>query len=690
MTSSLVATLAACSPSRPASPETPPGAASSASTPAATGELAQLQAAVARFAPTELSVDLTGLAASERTALAHLVRAAQVMDALFLRQVWAGNETRLYDLVDDESPVGRARLHAFVINKGPWSRLDHNEAFLAGVPAKPPSANFYPPDATREEVERWIGGLSPAERTRATGFFTTIRRGADGRLAAVPYSVEYQGELALAASHLREAAKATTDASLRAFLEARAAAFGTDDYYDSDVKWMELSSAIEPTIGPYEVYEDEWFNYKAAFEAFITVKDEAESQQLQRFAGALQSIEDHLPIDAAYRNPRLGALAPIAVVNTVFSSGDANRGVQTAAFNLPNDERVIREKGSKRVMLKNNQRAKFDTVLVPISRIALSPADQGRVDFDAFFTHILMHELMHGLGPHDIRVGGRTTTVRQELKETYSAIEEAKADISGLFALQFLVDQGQLDKKFEETMYVTFLASAFRSIRFGVNEAHGRGQAIQLNYLLDAGAVTVGADGTFAVDAARVKDAVTALTREFMTLQAEGRYDRAQSMIETLGVVRPSVQAVLDKAGRRPGGHRAQVRDGGGAPCAALSRPEVRHGEPRAGRDGRCPHPPVHPERRGRHRAGRRVGEQGHRAHERQLRGVPQCLDDAVHGARAGAPRRDSGLRRARGRLTWIPSSPSRSIRSWWARARGCARCSTTCAWSPTPTAASS
>ena len=231
----------------------------------------------------------------------------------------------------------------------------------------------------------------------------------------------------------------------------------------------------------------------------------------------------------------------------MFSAGDANRGVQTAAFNLPNDERVIREKGSKRVMLKNNQQAKFDKVLVPISRIALATADQGNVAFDAFFTHILMHELMHGLGPHDITVGGRATTVRQELKDTYSTIEEAKADISGLFALQFLVDKGQLDKQFEQTMYTTFLASAFRSMRFGINEAHGRGQAIQLNYLLDKGGVPGQADGTFSVDAAKISDGVTALTREIMTLQAEGSYAKAKAMIDTLGVLRPPAKALLDK-----------------------------------------------------------------------------------------------------------------------------------------------
>ncbi len=476
-----------------------------------------------------------------------MIRAAEVMDALFLEQAWAGNEAMLGHLLRDESEAGRARLHYFLINKGPWSRLDHNEPFIPSAPPKPASANYYPAGASKEEVEKWLQSLSEEERQRATGFFTTIRRGPDGRFIAVPYSVEYQGDLAIAATHLRTAAGLTSQPTLKAFLESRAAAFLSNDYYDSDVKWMELDASIEPTIGPYEVYEDEWFNYKAAFEAFITIKDPVESQKLQKFAGSLQDIENNLPIDARYRNPTLGRLAPIAVVNTVFSAGDANRGVQTAAFNLPNDERVIREKGSKRVMLKNNQEAKFSKVLTPISKIALSAGEQANIAFEAFFTHILMHELMHGLGPHDISVGGRATTVRQELKETYSAIEEAKADISGLWALQFLIDRGQLDKTLERTMYTTFLASAFRSIRFGINEAHGRGQAIQLNFLLDQGAFKVNADGTFSVDPAKIRDGVTALTRDIMTLQAEGAYAKARTMIETLGVVRPETQRILER-----------------------------------------------------------------------------------------------------------------------------------------------
>jgi len=310
---------------------------------------------------------------------------------------------------------------------------------------------------------------------------------------------------------------------------------------------MELDAAIEPTIGPYEVYEDEWFNFKAAFEAFITVRDEAESKKLQAFSDHLQELENNLPIDPSLRNPTLGALAPIKVVNVVFAAGDGNRGVQTAAYNLPNDERVVKEKGTKRVMLKNVQDAKFTMVLLPISKVALPVADQQKIAFNAFFTHILMHELMHGLGPHSITAGGKLSTVRQELKDTYSTIEEAKADVSGLWALRYLADHKQLDPSIAKTMYTTFLASAFRSIRFGVNEAHGRGIAIQMNYFLDAGAFKVRQDGTFTVDNAKIADAVTALTREIMTLQAEGNYAKAKDLIDRLGVVRPEVQKVLDR-----------------------------------------------------------------------------------------------------------------------------------------------
>ena len=507
----------------------------------------QLKNMSARFAPVDLSADVSKLPANERQALAALVEAAKVMDTLFLRQVWAGNETMLLTLLQDTSPLGRERLHAFILNKGPWSRLDHNEPFIPGAPPKPDQANFYPADAAKAQVEEWLSTLSGSQKTFATGFYTTIRRNTEGKFIAVPYSFEYQGELAHAAALLKEAAALTRQPTLKTFLEKRAQAFLTNDYFDSDVAWMELEASIEPTIGPYEVYEDEWFNYKAAFEAFITIRDEEETGKLARFGAELQQIENNLPIDPKYRNPKLGALAPIRVVDVVFSAGDGNRGVQTAAFNLPNDERITAEKGAKRVMLKNTQDAKFAKVLVPISKIALAAKDQPSVEFDAFFTHILMHELMHGLGPHNIVAGERPSTVRQELKEAYSTIEEAKADISGLFALQFLVDHGKLDRKYEQTMYTTYLASMFRSIRFGLNEAHGRGVAIQMNYFLDKGGVTVAPDGTFAVNAARIKQNVVDLTRDLMTMEAVGDYAAAKQLMATMGVVRPPVQQVLNR-----------------------------------------------------------------------------------------------------------------------------------------------
>ena len=504
------------------------------------------------FAPVDIGADVASLPRSERAALARIIDAARVMDALFLEQVWAGNPALLLELQGDRSASRQAQLAFFLVNKGPWSRVEGNRPFVPGVPSKPEGAAYYPPDATRDEIAAWIEGLSGDARAAATGFFTVIRRSVDGGLQAVPYSLEYQGPLALAAGHLRAAADLTAEPTLERYLRARADAFASNQYYESDVAWMEIDAAIEPTIGPYEVYEDEWFNYKAGFEAFVTIRDDAETAQLARFGAELQGLEDNLPIDPAYRDPALGALAPIRVVNVVFTAGDANSGVQTAAFNLPNDERIVRDYGAKRVMLKNVQEAKFQQVLAPIAAVAVPFSERVDVSFDAFFTHILMHELMHGLGPHSVDGDGRATTVRQALRETYSTIEEAKADISGLWALHFLIDKGVIDRSLERSIYTTFLASTFRSIRFGINEAHGRGVAVQLNTFLDAGAVTVDVDGRFRMDHTRIREAVEGLTRRLLTIQAQGDYDEANRVLETLGVVRPEVQRVLDRLGGVP------------------------------------------------------------------------------------------------------------------------------------------
>lgn len=509
----------------------------------------ELAKKIARFAPTVLTANTTRLSPNDRLALRKIIEASKLLDPLFLRQVWSGNEALEKKLQADKTVAGRQRLHYFYINDGPWSRLDNNEPFIEGVPhEKPPQANYYPDDISKEEFDSWRQGLSAEEKEKATGYFYVIRRDANRKLITVPYSEEYKEFLEPAAKLLSEAAALASNKTLKDFLNKRSAAFASNDYYDSDVAWMDLEAPIDVTIGPYETYEDELFGYKAAFEAYVTLRDEAESAKLARFSKYLQEVEDHLPLDPQYRNPKLGAASPIRVVNEVFSSGEGNDGVQTAAFNLPNDERVVKEKGSKRIMLKNVQDAKFNKALIPISRVVLAPGQQKLLSFDAFFTHILTHELMHGLGPHNINVGGQATTVRLQLKDLYSAIEEAKADITGLWALQYLIDRGVVDKRMEQTLYTTYLASAFRSVRFGINEAHGRGVAMQFNYLTDEGAIRFNEQaGTFSIDHAKVKEAVRKLTHELLTLEAEGSYDKAKAILDKYALIRPPMKQALDK-----------------------------------------------------------------------------------------------------------------------------------------------
>jgi hypothetical protein len=512
--------------------------------------LAALRRMSARFAPTELQVDTAALQAGDRKALVKLIEASRVVNDLFLTQLWSENPALLERLEKDTSPLGEARLHYFRINKSPWSDLDEHAAFLPGVPPKKlPGADFYPPDMTKQEFEVWVKTLPESDRREAEGFFSIIVRASGQRLAAVPYNQAYRADLERAAKLLREAAAATQNDSLKKFLTLRAAAFVSNEYYASDMAWMDLDAPLDITIGPYETYNDELFGYKAAFEAYINLRDEKETAKVKFFANHMQEIENNLPLDARYRNPKIGAAAPIRVVNEIFSAGDGNHGVQTAAYNLPNDERVIEQKGSKRVMLKNVQEAKFKSVLVPISKRMLSPASQPGLSFDSFFTHILAHEMTHGIGPHGIKVGGRNTTARQELKELYSAIEEAKADVTGLFMLQYFFDHGMLagGPENERQLYTTFLASAFRTLRFGLKEAHGKGMAVQFNYLSDHGAFVRNSDGRYQVNFEKVKSAVRDLDRELLTLEATGNYGAAKKMLDEMGVLRPDLAAALAK-----------------------------------------------------------------------------------------------------------------------------------------------
>ena len=508
----------------------------------------ELPSQIRRFAPTVLTASTAQLSVKDRLALQKIIAASKLLDPLFRRQVWSGNDELKKRLDADTRPIGRMMLHYFLINSGPWSRLDENKAFIDDVPAKPAQANYYPDDITKDEFNSWLNSLPADEKEKATGYFYTIRRDPGGKLKTVAYGEEYREFLEPAAKLLREAAALTTDVTLKAFLTKRAAAFSSNDYYQSDVAWMDLDSPIDLTIGPYETYEDELFGYKAAFEAYVTLRDTAETAKLAKFSQYLQELEDHLPIDAKYRNPRLGAASPIRVVNSVFSSGEGNSGVQTAAFNLPNDERVVKEKGSKRIMLKNVQDAKFNKTLIPISRVVLTLAQQRNLSFDAFFTHILTHELMHGLGPHNINVNGQATTVRLQLKDRYSSIEEAKADVTGLWALQYLIDKGVIDRGMQRTLYTTYLASMFRSVRFGITESHGRGVAMQFNYYTDEGAIKYDErTGKFSVDESKIREAVRKLTTELLTIEAEGSYEKAAAILEKYAVIRPAMKSAFDK-----------------------------------------------------------------------------------------------------------------------------------------------
>ena len=519
-------------------------------------DLQGLNRMTARFAPTPLRVDTANLNQGDRQALVKMIEAARVLNTIFLRQLWSENLTTYEKVKADKTPLGQARAHYYWLQKGPWSDLDEHLAFLPGVPPrKPAGANFYPEDLTKEEFERWLPTLTADQQELAKGFFTVIRRGPTRNLTIVPFSTEYAGDLQKAAGLLREAAALTSNESLKRFLTTRADAFLSNDYYESDLAWMDLDAPVDITIGPYETYNDELFGYKAAYEAYVNLRDDAETAKVTAFSRVLQQLENNLPEDPQYRNPKLGTAAPIRVVNEIIATGDGAHGVQTAAYNLPNDERVITQKGAKRVMLKNVSEAKFRTVLIPIATRMITDKARPDVSFEPFFTHILCHELMHGLGPHQITVDGQATSPRKALKELYSAIEEAKADATGLWALQYMIDHAKdlgmtnvvrTGEAAERQLYTTFLASAFRSMRFGVGDAHGRGMAMQFNYIVSKGGFLQQPDGTFAVDFSRIKQAVTDLTHDLLTVEATGDYAGAKRML-SLAVIKPNVQGALDR-----------------------------------------------------------------------------------------------------------------------------------------------
>ena len=383
-------------------------------------EVTMLKEKIAKFVPVEIQYDETLLTDREKIVLEKLYRASQIIDEIFLEQVYSKNDLIKSELTKSEDELSTLQLEYFNIMFGPFDRLEDNAPFI-GTDKKPLGADFYPEDMTKDEFEKWIND-NPNDEKSFTNEFTMIRR-EDGKLVAIPYSEYFKDKLTEASKYLKEAAEFADNPSLKKYLISRADAFLSNDYYQSDMDWMDLKDhSIEIVIGPYEVYEDEMFNYKASFESFVTIKDPVETKKLEVFAKYLNDIEKNLPLDEKHKNFSRGSESPIVVVNEVFTAGDSKAGVQTLAFNLPNDERVRQAKGSKKVMLKNVHEAKFEKLLQPIAEIVLEPEQLKYVTFNAFFNHTLMHEMSHGVGPGFIKLNGKNTEVKKELKETYSTI----------------------------------------------------------------------------------------------------------------------------------------------------------------------------------------------------------------------------------------------------------------------------
>ncbi|MEJ2634475.1 MAG: peptidase [Calditrichia bacterium] len=500
-----------------------------------------------KLAPVEIKYDKNLLKPSQQEALLNLVRAASKMDTIFLHQVYDKNQSIKEALMTGTDPNYPTLLEYFNICFGPFDRLDHNKPFINLNQPKPAGANFYPEDMTKAEFDAWIKD-HPEDEEAFTSNYTIIRR-RDNKLVAIPYSEAYRKNLEIAGAYLRKAADTLQDPSLKKFLNSRAEAFLSNDYYQSDMDWMDLKdNAIEVVIGPYEVYEDELFGYKASFEAFVTLVDPAESEKLRKVNKYLQAMEMNLPIPDKYKNTRRGSSSPIVVVQEVFTAGDTKAGIQTTAFNLPNDERVREAKGSKKVMLKNIAEAKFQKCWIPIVNEVMAPEDLRYVSFEAYFNHTLMHEISHGLGPGIITVNGKETTVSKELQETYSTIEEAKADILGIYNTQFLIDKKFLPKSMERQTYDSYLGGIFRSVRFGINEAHGGANAIEYNYIKEKGGFVYDSTSQkFSVDMNKIQAAVRDLSHDLLVIEATGDYNGAQQFIKKYRYLAPEIQDALNR-----------------------------------------------------------------------------------------------------------------------------------------------
>ena len=498
-----------------------------------TTNMSPMQKKVNEYAVVKLTTDLSKLTEKEKQMIPILIEVAQVMDDIFWLQTW-GDKNALLDTIKDPYTKQFA-----AINYGPWDRLDENKPFVAGIGEKPKGANFYPADMTKEEFENW---KDPNKASQ----YTLVVRNADKSLKSVWYHDAYADKIKKASDLLLKAADLAEDAGLKKYLTLRSKALLTDEYFESDMAWMDMkTNTLDLVAGPIENYEDELFGYKTAHEASVLVKDKEWSVKLAKYAAMLPALQKELPCDPKYKKEVPGTSSDLNAYDILFYAGNSNSGGKTIAINLPNDEKVQLAKGSRRLQLKNAMRAKFDQILVPISDVLIDPTQRKNIKFDAFFGNVMFHEVAHGLGIKNTITG--KGNLRQALKEQYSGWEEAKADVVGLWMVSWLIGKGELTGITVEDAYVTYMAGLIRSVRFGAGEAHGKANMMCFNFFEDKKAFSRNADGTFKVDIEKTRQAINEWSAFILSIEGEGDYDKAVSYMKENGKVRPELQAGLDK-----------------------------------------------------------------------------------------------------------------------------------------------
>ena len=491
-----------------------------------------MQNNLSKYVNVKLSADLSALTENERKMLPILIQAANKMNDLFWYESY-GDKTELLNSITDQDSKTFVK-----INYGPWDRLNGNASFLEGISEKPAGANFYPQDMTKEEFET-------ADIDDKSSIYNFVRRDESGKLYSISYHKQFESELTEVSNLLLDASKLAENEGLKTYLELRAQALLDDNYQPSDLAWMDMkTNTLDIVIGPIETYEDQLFGNKAAHEGYVLIKDQEWSAKLARFASFLPELQKGIPVEEAYKTETPGTDSDLNAYDVVFYAGDCNSGSKTIAINLPNDEEVQLQKGTRRLQLKNAMRAKFDKILVPISEYLIEESQRKHITFDAFFANTMFHEVAHGLGVKNT-INGKGT-VRTALKELSSALEEGKADVLGLYMVQQLHEKGEIDGDMKDYM-TTFITSIFRSIRFGASSAHGKANMIRFNFFKEKGAFTRNEDGTYKVNYDKMIVAMSDLSNVILTLQGNGDYDGVAKLVAERGIISEELQGDLDR-----------------------------------------------------------------------------------------------------------------------------------------------